>query len=326
MSCLEGYYLTKNRKCRSNKENDIFKHCRVAKEDYCTECEWGYYLGGDNQCSPSPNCTEISNGACISCDEGFYLGKDNICTTVEHCAKSDYYKECVECEENYFFDLSDKSCKESTGPFVNCFESNMEGTRCNKCRSNYYISLVDYMCYSNEEKGTFYKCEMSTMDGSKCDKCIDGYYTGLKDYKCTEGYVCLYSDDEHICQECREDYCLNRKDGKCYKNDEFIGEKVYFKCLKTNAEGTACEKCVQKYEPNKNGVCYNLEDCELSIDGECNKCKEIDYEDNLLCLNEHHGCIETLRENCLKCDDLDDSNICTQCAEGYTLNDYGDCI
>lgn len=325
IECLDGFYLTKNRKCESNKEDNIFKHCKIAKEDYCTECLWDYYLGGDNQCSPSPNCTEISNGVCIYCEEGFYLGKDNICTTVEHCSKSDYYKNCVECEENYYFDLSDKTCKESTNQFANCLESNMEGNKCHKCRSKYYLSLVDNMCYSNEEKGTFYKCELSTMDGKQCDKCIEGYYTGLKDSKCTEGYVCLYSDEDHVCQECREDYCLNRKNGKCYKNYEFIDEKVYFKCLKTNVEGTSCEKCAEKFEP-KNGLCYNLEDCELAGEDTCNKCKDKDYEDNPLCLNENYGCIETLRENCLKCDDLSDSNFCTQCAEGYTLNDYGECI
>ena len=183
----------------------------------------------------------------------------------------------------------------------------MEGSKCHKCRSKYYLSLVDNMCYSNEEKGTFYKCELSTMDGKQCDKCIEGYYTGLKDSKCTEGYVCLYSDEDHVCQECREDYCLNRKNGKCYKNYEFIDEKVYFKCLKTNVEGTSCEKCAEKFEP-KNGLCYNLEDCELAGEDTCNKCKDKDYEDNPLCLNENYGCIETLRENCLKCDDLSDSN------------------
>ena len=31
VDCLDGYYLTKNRKCESNKENDIFKHCKIAK-------------------------------------------------------------------------------------------------------------------------------------------------------------------------------------------------------------------------------------------------------------------------------------------------------
>ena len=99
---------------------------------------------------------------------------------------------------SYYFDLSDKTCKEAVDVFENCLESVMTGEKCLKCRSNFYISQIDNLCYSNEEKGTFYKCEMTTMDGKQCFQCIDGYYTGLKDFKCTEAYVCLYSDDEHI--------------------------------------------------------------------------------------------------------------------------------
>ena len=326
VDCLDGYYLTKNRKCESNKENDIFKHCKIAKEDFCTECEWGFYLGVDNQCSPSPNCTETINGECISCEDGFFLGKDNICTTVEHCSKSDYYKNCVECEENYYFDLSDKTCKESTNNFLNCLESNMEGEKCNKCRKNYYLSLIDYLCYSNEEKGKFYKCEISTMNGEECYKCIDGYYSGLKDNKCTEAYVCLYSNEEHICQECREDYCLNKKNGKCFKNYEIGDENIYFKCLNTNEDGTKCEKCVQNYEVRENGLCINLNDCEDIENEICKKCNIKDYEDNLLCSNKFYGCLETLAENCLRCDDLYDLDLCTECAEGYILNDDNKCV
>ena len=197
----------------------------------------------------------------------------------------------------------------------------MEGEKCNKCRKNYYLSLIDYLCYSNEEKGKFYKCEISTMNGEECYKCIDGYYSGLKDNKCTEAYVCLYSNEEHICQECREDYCLNKKNGKCFKNYEIEDENIYFKCLNTNEDGTKCEKCVQNYEVRENGLCINLNDCEDIENEICKKCHIKDYEDNLLCSNKFYGCVDTLSENCLRCDDLYDLDLCTECAEGYILND-----
>ena len=324
--CTEGNYLTKNRKCESNKE-DIFKNCKIAKEDYCTECEWGYYLSEDDQCTPSPNCTEALDGICVSCNDNYFLGEDNICTTVEHCARSDYYKNCVECKENYYFDLSDKTCKKAKDQFSNCLESNSLGEKCLICRNNYYLSSIDNLCYSNEEKGTFYKCAMSTMDGKLCSQCIQGYYTGLKDYKCTKAYVCLYSDEDHHCQECRDDYCLNKNNGKCYINYEIKNnEKLYFKCLNTDEDGKVCKKCVENYQVGENGLCINLNDCEDPKNETCDKCKEKDYEDNFLCANKYFGCVETLAENCLRCDDLYDLNTCTECNEGYILDDNDKCV
>ena len=322
--CEEGNYLTKERKCESNKEDDIFKNCKIAKEDYCTECLYGYYLSDDNQCTPSPNCTEAMNGICILCNDNYFLGKDNVCTTVNHCAKTDYYKNCVECEDNYYFDLSDKTCKEATDVFSNCLESTSNGEICLKCRDNYYISLLDNLCYSNEEKGAFYKCAIS-LDGEKCYQCIDGYHTGLKDNKCTEGYVCLYSNEDHICQECRYDYCLNKANGKCFINYEISDELFYYKCLKSNDEGTKCVECAENYELTGDGLCISLNDCEIKENDTCQKCNEKNNEDNFLCANKYFGCVETMVENCIRCDDSD-TNICTECKEGYELDFAYKCV
>ena len=324
--CEEGNYLTKNRKCESNQEDNIFKHCKIANEDFCTECEWGYFLSDDNQCTPSPNCTEASNGICILCNENYFLGKDNICTTVNHCAKADYYKNCIECEENYYFDLSDKTCKVADGIFSNCLESKATGEKCLKCRNNFYISLVDDLCYSNEEKGPFYKCAMS-IDGKQCYQCIEGFYTGLKDSKCTQGYVCLYSNEDHICQECRYDYCLNKANGKCFINYDInnnLDEIFYFKCLKSNDEGTKCAECGENYKVGENGLCINLDYCETQENDTCQKCKEKDDEDNFLCANKYFGCIETYIENCLRCDE--ESYNCSECREGYILDHNYNCV
>ena len=58
----------------------------------------------------------------------------------------------------------------------------------------------------------------------------------------------------------------------------------------------------------------------------CKKCHIKDYEDNPLCSNKFYGCVETLSENCLRCDDLYDLDLCTECAEGYILNDDNKCV
>ena len=105
-----------------------------------------------------------------------------------------------------------------------------------------------------------------------------------------------------------------------------IDEKIYFKCLNTDEDGKVCKKCLENYQVGENGLCINLNDCENIKNETCNKCKEKDYEDNLLCANKYFGCVETLAENCLRCDDLYDLNTCTECYEGYILDDNDKCV
>ena len=43
----------------------------------------------------------------------------------------------------------------------------------------------------------------------------------------------------------------------------------------------------------------------------------------MLCANEVLGCVETTTKNCLRCDDILNFNICTECQEGYIKNNLG---
>ena len=107
------------------------------------------------------------------------------------------------------------------------------------------------------------------------------------------------------------------KDGKCYKNYEpyDLEDKVYYKCLNTDEDGTSCEKCADGFEVGEDGLCVNLDDCEEKEKGVCNKCKTRNYEDNLLCANKDFGCVETMTKHCLRCDDSNYLYICTECNE-----------
>ena len=40
----------------------------------------------------------------------------------------------------------------------------------------------------------------------------------------------------------------------------------------------------------------------------------------MLCANKVLGCVETTTKNCLRCDDILNFNICTECKEGYINN------
>ena len=45
-----------------------------------------------------------------------------------------------------------------------------------------------------------------------------------------------------------------------------------------------------------------------------------------MCLNNVYGCVETNVDNCLRCDNILDFYECTECVEGYELNNDGECV
>ena len=166
---------------------------------------------------------------------------------------------------------------------------------------------------------------MTSMNGDYCLNCIKGYYLSYIDNKCSKVDGCLISENEDRCLECVNFYCLDLKTGKCVYNYIIEDEKkmFYFRCIKTNSEGTACEICIDGFEVNKNGLCVNDTLCEEKNGDICKKCK-IDYEN--YCLNDIFGCVEINKDNCLECNDIINLDFCTKCLEGYELNSYGRCI
>ena len=161
-----------------------------------------------------------------------------------------------------------------------------------------------------------------------CEKCIDKYYLSSGDKKCILVENCKISKNENICIECNDYYCLDVKNGLCIDNDFLIDEniKFYFACIKTNENSTACEKCMDGYEIGEDGYCVDVSRCREKEDGECLKYeKELNDTADSYCANKIFGCIETIDEECLRCDNLLELDSCTECKEGYILF-YGICF
>ena len=57
----------------------------------------------------------------------------------------------------------------------------------------------------------------------------------------------------------------------------------------------------------------------------CEKCRNEENE-FFFCANSVFGCIKTFLKNCIKCDDLFNLFECTECEEGYKINEYGMCV
>ena len=325
--CIENYYIDfKDRKCKSNQENNEFKYCRRVENDICVNCIVDYNLAKDSKCTKTDNCEEVDNGLCFSCIENYYLDLDNRCTKTQHCIHSTLYYECEECEEGYYFNYTSKTCLESKSGFENCKSTDYEGNYCFKCKTNFYINQTDHLCYNNEEKNNLYKCTRLDLSGDYCVSCEKEYYYGVKDHKCSLIEGCDISENENKCLECDEYHCLDVKSGKCKDNTIIENEegKIFFRCNRTNQEGNKCEECFDGLILNNEGLCVDKKHCTKEVDGICQKCEN--NMRNTFCLNSKFGCVESFYLDCLECEDYLDFNKCTKCMEGYKLDENNNCI
>ena len=324
-SCNWKYYLDLNNwKCISNEEDNDFKYCRKAK-NICNVCTYGYEIGEDNKCSTSLNCIESINGTCIKCQEGYHLGLDNKCNNLEHCAYTNIFSQCFECEENYFYDRQNGTCILSNDNFKNCRAGYAQYNYCQECKNEFYLNQTDHLCYNNTANPEYYKCAITSSPGEECLRCIEGYYIGQKDAKCSKIEGCALSENETFCMECENNYCLNVKTGQCISNGDIYdeGEKYYYRCNRTNDEGTSCKVCQGNYTL-KNGLCFDEEHCIERKDGICQAClKTIN---NTFCLNNDFGCVPTYNEGCLQCNNILNFYDCNKCMEGYDYDElFGSC-
>ena len=318
--CKENYYLDiYDGKCRSNREDNEFKNCQKANK-VCINCIVGYFIDQENMCTTTANCETSEEGICVECIDNYFLGLDNNCINVENCIYSKN-QECVECKDNLYYSKRNKTCLIAEGYFENC-KSGYDDWICDECKNDFYLNQSDYSCYSNEEKGDFYKCARTQTGIDICSECIEGYYLGEIDNKCSKIKGCDISENENKCIQCNENYCLNIKDGTCENNEEIndSDKKFYFRCNKTNEEGTKCEICLNGYELNEDGLCIDNNHCEEEENNICIKCQ------NKYCLNNYFGCVDSFYGNCLECNNILDFDFCSKCVEGFKQNEYNICV
>ena len=325
LNCKNNYYLnTKNYKCRSNLEDNQYKYCQKVVDGQCVKCEFNYYLSQNYICTKSQICEEAENGKCIICPEKYFLGKDNICINVEKCIYSDSGF-CIECEDGYYYNKKNKTCIEMHDQYMNCKYSCKNEDKCCECKEDYYLYENDSLCYDNTKEEIYKKCAYVETSHEKCTTCHYGYYLGIEDNKCSKVENCKIVENENKCLECDTFYCLDAKKQECVNNYLIndLSDYKYISCKRTNEEGTTCEQCIEGYEINKDGYCEDIDYCEEKKDGKCVKCKDIlSINDYPFCANEIFGCIESYKDNCLRCDNLEDLYECTQCKEGFTKGDY----
>ena len=257
LECKENFILDRKNKICKSILNEDFKNCKTINNDdgLCKECEDGYYLDkGDKKSTKTKNCYESLFGNCISCIEGFYFDKnenkckekegkftlckqtidgedcdicdsgnyfdeDNICVQTNHCENSKDGK-CQKCKSDYYLSLNDKNCVKSH----NCYIGDKDTNLCIECNLYYYIDTKDYNCKTNLEDNDFKYCQ-KVVD-NMCIKCESGYYMS-KDYKCTYTPNCEEAVNGN-CILCSKNYYLG-KDNYCSDIEHCIYSTVRLK-------------------------------------------------------------------------------------------------
>ena len=328
--CKDKYYIDLNdRKCKSNLEKEDFYYCKKVENNICILCENEYNLSEDGKCTSTKNCAEVEKGKCISCSDGYYLGLDNRCTNVEHCIYSETFYQCKECEDDYYLNTTSNQCLKYIEGFENCKLTTFNGneTYCYYCKNGFYMNQTNHLCYNNkDEDNEFYKCLLTDLNGKYCISCEQNYFAGYIDHKCSKIYGCDMSENEDRCLECDDNHCLDTKTGKCEYNYliEEEKQKIYYRCKKTNKEGTACEVCLDEFELSEKGFCVDMTHCVEKEDGKCIKCQNNRQYSS--CLNNDFGCVPTSYMKCIECNNFLDFDICTKCRSDHTLNEEGICI
>ena len=323
--CNITFYLdTKDYLCKSNLHNNDYKFCSKVEEERCTECIENYYLGEDFKCSFTKHCEESEFSVCQICTKNYYLGYDNKCTNVERCIySSDDY--CIECQNGFYFNRKNETCTryDEDSIFNNCKYSCGTEEKCCRCKDQFYMNRNDSLCYNNSEYGAFYKCAETDEKVKYCAECVEPYFLGIEDNLCSLVEGCAIIENEFRCQKCGDFYCLNVNNGICIENDRIENDtyKIYLACNYTNEEGTACEQCLEGYEVNEEGYCIDVKRCNERENGNgvCLKC-EGDY-----CANDVFGCVMSHFTDCIRCNNLYDLYTCTQCDEGFKINEKGGC-
>ena len=253
--CKSGFYIDyRDGKCKSNQEENDLKNCVVVDDGNCIECSLQYFLGEDHKCTSIIYCAESINGTCIECKQNYYLGLDNKCSKIEHCIYSSIL-DCSECEDTYFYEKNSKKCIkwEKNENFTNCIYG-YENKGCEKCKPDFYLNKTDKLCYDNSLNASFYKCAKTDNSGSFCETCMKDYTLITRYHSCVNISGCNIQESDNRCLECNSYRCLDVKSGLCENNND-RNKKIYYKCRRTNEEGTACEECLEGNSLNEEGFC-----------------------------------------------------------------------
>lgn len=356
--CNENYYVTSNGTCLSGIGPTCSSGCLFCNSTACLVCNYGFnvFNGG---CFPNngnyiTNCqSSFTPFSCQLCISGFMVAPSYqcmvnpafTCNSIPNCATCSGISAsnitCTHCQLGY--QLSAGACHILTCNVPNCMTCNQ--TLCIECITNYYLT-------NNQCILQIYQCNVSNCLYCKapniCSQCVEGYSINLLTQQATTlGSLCVEitgsvggtvpvsncikfeatipgtSELTIGCKTCEQNFI--NVGGYCVANitqANFtcnIQNCVY--CVQNNVCGK-CGKnytvylgslsiCIRDYSPIPNCLLTPLEQTG------CYKCAD-GYT-----LIDHYLCvlipIPTIICNVAGCNYCLSNNTCSQCMNGYTL-------
>ena len=354
--CKTGYYLNKkDSKCL--KEENSFFYCKQTIDgNNCDECNFGFYMAEDNQCSWGIKCKKTDDGECIECSDGFFLAENGICTNEPNCSTGDRDTGlCNFCKTNFCIDRTERKCKKNTEDNEIKYCKILEKKICTSCEKGYYLGSDSkcvstpyclesefgickvckegYHLISNNKCSNVEHCISAESSYYLCDECEDGFYYNNVNGKCEtakDNFAnCKFASLSNFCTDCKVNYYLNYSNFLCYDNTK---DESFFYCKSTDINGTRCDLCKEGYFLNTfDKKCGKVDNCKFNEDNNRNRCKECE---EYYCLNVKDGkCYDTdflKREEdkiyiaCIYTNE--EGTACEKCLDGYEVGDNGYCV
>lgn len=300
----------------------------------CKVCEVGYFLGTNKICYKNPiqtlsNCAVYeSSTSCSVCKQDYYLleSKCKQHSTIAFCNSYSLTTPdvCSECQENYYFNLSENKCVKRTISIKKCAKYTYNLEKCEECQESYIVSKDFNSCIPQISKCSDYLF-IPNADGTfslLCKTCIPGFYILTKiissriNTTCElptvliEGCYSYQSEDQ--CVECRPGYYL--ANFKCHLHNQLILDELSCKDLSVFTLND-CSGCPEHYYLYKlYNYCKTLSETELvencneyDVSSKCYKCDinyYLDSTNNVCVLSNIIDCAEFDRttNKCLICD------------------------
>ena len=208
---------------------------------------------------------------------------------------------CSKCPDNYDFVITNsnrvKNCYERKDELSYCLEGKIENEKniCEKCVENAKLTQEN-------------KCECNFgFFGYNDLYCYECDYDIYENQGCDASKGCNYdlSNDELVCNECKEGYFKNTN-GQCFSCFAEIGNCNKCKLeIKGDKKKLICENCLSLYYLNDKKDTCELNECEEypDISPGCIICKDKlnEYKSNNKCQECKFGYFKTKDDKCVYC-------------------------
>ncbi|KAL4487641.1 hypothetical protein ABPG72_017430 [Tetrahymena utriculariae] len=254
-------------------------------------------------CDASCKTCSASNDAskCTSCNDGYVLlgGRCQACQSPCQNCQTDT-NICTSCIKDYT--LSGNTCQGTCDSTCKTCSKPLDSTQCNSCNSGFYLN--------GNNVGSCAQCPQfctSCTSNSSCQSCNDGYVLLSGNCQACQSPCQNCQTDTNICTSCIKGYTLsgNTCQGTCDSTCKTCSKPL---------DSTQCTSCNSGFYLNGNNV------------GSCTQCPQncTSCTSNSTCQSCNDGYVllsgtcQVCQSPCQNCQT--DTNICTSCIRGYTLN------